>query len=201
MSDASPEAAQTLMKQAYDQLTDGRFEEAVDTFSASIAVAPQEAQALRGRGLAYLQLKRWSLAAADFLAVRDLAPDDPDNWVDLGISLAMDNKAYPAIDIFETLLTKQPECARAHLELGLLHLRLGAIPKGRQQLQQALACRPTLAQRQLIESTLREQAQLDRKRYYRPDFEALRAQRRAHASVGWMQRLRTWLTRLRDHSN
>jgi len=188
------------MQQAYEQLTEGRFEEAVETFTASLAVGSRETKALRGRGLAYVQLKRWSLAAADFEAARELAPDDPENWVDLGVSLAMDNQIYPAIEVLETLLASQPECVRGHLELGLLHLRLGAILKGRQHLQEALACRPTLAQRRQIESVLREQDKLDRKRYYRPDFEALRKQRQSKASLGWAQRVRTFFQRLRRSS-
>ncbi len=184
------------MQHAYEQLTEGRFEEAVETFSASLVVGPREVPALRGRGLAYLQLQRWSLAAADFDAARQLAPDDSDNWVDFGVSLAMDHQMYPAIEVFETLLSRQPDCVRGHLELGLLHLRLGAIPKGRQQLQQALACRPTREQRALVESTLREQARLDRKRFYRPDFEALRQQRQSRPSLLGPQRVLAWWKRL-----
>ena len=195
MSDVTPEAAATLMQQAYDQLTEGRFEEAVETFTASIAMAPQEARALRGRGLAYLQLKQWPLAAADFAAARDLTPDEADNWVNLGISLAMDHKMYPAIDVFEALLVRQPACVRGHLELGLLHLRLGAIPRGQAHLQKALTCRPTLEQRRLIEATLREQDTLDKKRYYRPDFEALH-QRQAGTPSGVLQGLRRWFRQL-----
>ena len=199
MSDLAPEALVTLMKQAFDQLTEGRVEEAVETFSTALAIEPHEAGALRGRGLAYLQLKRYSLATADFTAARDLSPDESDNWVDLGISLAMDNKMYPAIDVFETLLARQPECVRGHLELGLLHLRLGAIPRGQAHLQKALACRPTLEQRRLIESTLHEQDTLDKKRYYRPDFEALHQQRQQQPSLGLVSGVRKLLQRLRKH--
>lgn len=190
------------MQQAYDQLHDGRFEEAVETFSASLALDPRETHALRGRGLAHRQLKRWSLASADFEAARTLAPDDPDNWVELALNLAMDNQIYPALDVFDTLLARQPHCARGYLELGLLHLRLGAIPKGRHELQQALSCRPTLAQRRLIESVLHEQDQLDRKRYYRPDFEALRRQRQEEgASSHWLQGVRALWKRFRGRSS
>ena len=73
--------------------------------AAGAADPAQDARALRGRGLAYLQVKRWSLAAADFEAARQVAPDDPDNWVDLGVSLAGDNQIYPALEVFDTLLT------------------------------------------------------------------------------------------------
>ncbi len=176
MSLPEEQGAETLMQQAYDQLTEGRLEEAVETFSAALAVEPHAIRALYGRGLAYRQLKQWPSAAEDFDAARRLDPGNANCWIELGLSLAMADKIYPAMEVFETLLAQQPTCARGHLELGLLHFRLGAIPKGRQCLQQALACRPTLTERRQIESFLREQDKLDRKRYYRPDFEALHRQ-------------------------
>ncbi len=189
------------MQQAYEQLTEGKFEEAVETFSAAVALEPQEGAGLRGRGLAYIELKQWALAAADFEAARTLVPGDADNWVDLGVSLARDDRIYPAIEVFETLLVQQPDCVRGHLELGLLHLRLGAIPKARQHLQDALAHRPTLAQRRLIESILREQDKMDHKRFYRPDFEALHQQRQEHRVFSsWIQTVRTLLKRFRGPS-
>jgi len=191
VTDAPPPGTETFLMQASEQLQDGHLEEAVETFSAALAMSPQDARALRGRGLAYLQLKRWAEAAANFEAARDAAPEDPENWVDLAISLAMNNRIYPAIDVFEALLARQPDCLRGHLEFGLLQLRLGAVSKGREELQRALACRPTLAQRRMVESVLREQDKLDRKRYYRPDFDALRRQQ---SLASWGQRLRAFFT-------
>ena len=195
MSPPEDPAFDTLVKQGYDQLTAGRFEEAVETFSASLMVGPREANALRGRALAYAQLKQWALAAKDFSVARDVNPDETDNWVDLGVCLAMDNQAYPAIAVFEALLTNHPACLRAHLELGRLHLRLGAIPKGREHLQQALASRPTLDQRRLIEFMLSEQDTLDKKRLYRPDFAAFHQQPQRASSRGLIQTIRAWFRR------
>ena len=201
MSPPEDQAFDALVKQGYDQLAAGRVEEAVETFSASLMVGPRAADALRGRALAYVQLKQWALAAKDFSAARDVNPDETDHWVDLGVCLAMDDQAYPAIAVFETLLTKHPGCLRAHLELGRLHLRLGAIPKGRQHLQQALASRPTLAQRRLIESMLSQQDTLDKKRLYRPDFAVLHQQRRRASVRGWTQTIRSWFHRRRGPSD
>lgn len=202
MSDASSAHAPTvLMQQAYEQLQEGRLEEAVETFSASLVVAPRHANALRGRGVAYLQLKRWDLAAADFEAVRSLAPDDLDSWVNLATSLSMQpENTYHAMTLFDELLSTHPDSLQGHWQVGLLHLRLGAIPKGRQHLQQALTCRPTLGQRRQIEAILHEQATLDRTRYYRPDFEALH-QQEAQQSMGRWSRLRAWWTRGRRGSS
>ena len=196
MSDAA-HPSDLLMQQAYEQLQTGRFEEAVETFSTSLSLQPRTAQALRGRGLAYAQLQRWPLAVADFRAVHELAPEDLETWVDLATSMSMiHEQTYQAIEQFEQLLNAHPDCLRGQFELGMLHLRLGAIPKGRQHLQHALACRPSFEQRRQIESILGQQDKLDHKRFYRPDFEALHQQEMKQAA-DFGERLRSWWVRWR----
>ena len=167
-------ADDALRAQAYEQLRQGLYEDAVLTFASCLALEPNDPVALQGRAIAWFQLKKWPEAQADFAAARAGNPDEPENWIGLGISLAMQHQIYPAIDAIEALLAKQPAYVRGYIQLGLLYLRLGLIPKGRAVMQQALAHRPTLDERRFVESTLKEQAQLDKKRYYRPDFEALR---------------------------
>ncbi len=164
---------QTLVQHGFEQLEAGQWEEAIETFSAALVMSPHESRAHRGRGLASLQLRQWPAAAAAFECAKRSDPHDPDNWVDLGISLASDGKIYQALKVFEELLAREPSYVRGYMEFGVLYLRLGAIPKGRELLQQALTHHPTPTQRQMIESMIREQQRLDRKRFYRPDFEAL----------------------------
>ena len=192
-----PPAADTLKAQAFEQLQGGLLEEAVATLTACLSLQPDDPQALRGRGLAYTQLKQWPKASADFRAATRLAPDDPENWVELGVSLGMEDQVYPSIEIFETVLAKHPQHVRGHVQLGLLYFRLAAIAKGREQMQAALAAKPSLEERRQIEAVLREQDRLDKQRYYRPDFEALSKNRRG-LSFGWMaQAVRRWLGRQR----
>lgn len=167
-----------MLQQASDHLKEGRFEDAVNTFTACLALDPHHDGALQGRGFARLQLKEWSSAQADFKAAKDLNPDDAEHWIGWGMSLALSNQIYPAIDAFEALLARQPRYVRGHVQLGLLYFKIGVIAKGREQLQKALTLRPTLDERRVIESTLSEQDKLDRRRYYRPDFEALRKKKR-----------------------
>ena len=171
------------MQQAAEHMAEGRVEEAVEIYASALVIAPHALEALRGRGWAYVRLKQWVLAAADFQAAHTVAPEDAESAVQLGMCLARDQQIYPAIEVLETLLKRQPTCVSAHIELGALYLGVGAIPKGRQCLQQALANRPTLVQRRMIETTLHEQDQLDRTRYYRPDFEGL--QRQHHGVDVW----------------
>ena len=194
MSDLPP-AAETLKAQALEQLQGGLFEEAAATFSACLSLQPDDADALRGRGLAHQQLKKWSPASSDFRAAIKLQPDDPENWLDLGVSLGMDNQAYPAIETFEAVLAKHPQHVRGHLQLGLLYFRLAAIAKGREQMQAALGGRPSLDERRAIESVLREQDQMDRQRYYRPDFEALSKRGQGLSLARLAQAVRRWIGR------
>ncbi len=168
-----------MVEQAYEQLKEGYFEEAVESFSSCLLDGPKEAKAYAGRGMAYFQLKNWPLAVSDFTKAKELDAEDAENWIGLAMSLAMENKMYEAIDVFEGFLTGHPHHVRARVQLAQLYYRLGVIGKGHQQLDTALAARPSLPERRSIEKLKNEQLALDKRRYYRPDFEALRKQNQA----------------------
>ena len=171
-------------------LNTGAFEEAIAGFDDILADEPANAAAYQGRATAHFQLKQWASAIADFTRAKELNPGEGEHWVGLGMSLAMEHRIYEAIDVFEAFLATHPDYVRGRMQLGLLYYQLAATGQGRRQMERALAARPSLTERQLIERVLREQRLLDRKRYYRPDFEALHTQSTASP-------LRRWLTRLR----
>ena len=168
-----------MLQEAFEQLREGQFESALEAFNACLALSPVEPEAYRGRGLAHFQLKQWSPAAMDFRKAGELNPDEPGNAIGLGMSLAMQSEVYPALDVLEDLVARRPDYVPGLIQLGLLYFKLCLIAKGREHLEKALASRPGLAERRLIEETLKDEKKLDQKRYYRPDFEALRKVRRA----------------------
>ncbi len=178
-----------MIERAYDRLRNGYFEEAVEGFSECLLLEPEDTGIYRGRAMAYFQIKKWLLAAADFRKVKELDPEDAEGWIGLAMCLAMEDKIYEAIEVFEELLVRQPRCVRAHIQLAQLHYRLGVITKGHQQLDMALAARPSLSARRMIDELKGQQLTLDKKRYYRPDFEALRRKNQA-AGPGFLRRLR-----------
>ena len=100
--------------------------------------------------------------------------DDPEQGIGRAMSLVMENKIYEAIDVFEELLACRPHYVRAHIQLAQLYYRLGVIGKGHSQLDEALLSRPSPEERKIIGQLKQEQLTLDKRRYYRPDFEALR---------------------------
>jgi len=165
-----------MIQEAYAQLQGGEFEEAVEAFTDCLLVDPHQAESHYGRGMAHLKLKQWALAIGDFRRAKELAPSHPDYGVALATALAADSQVYEAIEVFEEVLAAHPGHVRGYLQLAQLYYRLGAIAKGHAQLDAALKARPSLAERQVIGQLQAEQRVLDKKRYYRPDFEALRRQ-------------------------
>jgi tetratricopeptide (TPR) repeat protein len=157
MKPGSSKAVSAMLEQAFEELQTGSYKAAVGTFTACLALSPHEANAFRGRGTTHFETKNWGAAQADFHRAKELNPEDPENWIGLGLSLAMDLQIYPAIEVMQELLRQQPDYLRAHLMLGLLHLRHGADQKGRDYLQKALALSPSLQEKQFIESQLNRQ--------------------------------------------
>ncbi len=187
------------LEQAFRQLKQGYFENALESFTDYLLVDAEEAKAYQGRAMASFQLNQWASAVSDFQKAKELDPADLENWVGLAMSLAMENKIYEAVDVFEELLSRHPTFVRGHVQLGLLYYRLGVITKGHQQMDWALACRPPLAERRLIEQSKKEQVALDKKRYYRPDFEALRETDRTNLFSHWMEKIKNFLKERRGH--
>ncbi len=171
------EDVESLSKKGFSQLESGLFEDSIETFSLCLQMELEQAGLYSGRARARFQLKDWASAASDFDRARQLDPNSLEDWVGFGMSLAMGYKIYEAIDVFETLLTQHPNYVQGHVQLGALYFKIGAIAQGRREMEKACASRPTLAQRQMVEQILKEQNQLDKRRYYRPDFEELRRER------------------------
>ena len=187
--------SQEMKELAYQHLREGYFEDAVEAFSKCILADSNEAKIYYGRGVANFQLKRWKLAIADFKKAKELYADDPENCMALAMSLAIDNKIYEAIDCYEALLAKAPRLVRAHIQLAMLYYRIGVISKGHQQLDIALTSRPSLTERRTIEDLKKEQLTLDKRRFYKPDFEELR-QLNQTSSSGFLKKIKSLFNKI-----
>src|SRR6266571_2730492 len=94
----------------------------VDAFTACLAVYPETGKAVLGRAMARFQVKDWKAAQQDFQRASDLEPDDPESWLGVGMSLAMQSKIYPALEALEKLLVRFPNFVRGYMQLGMLHI-------------------------------------------------------------------------------
>ena len=178
-----------MIERAYALLKEGSYEDVLEAFSDCLLLEPAEARAYYGRGMANFQLKKWKEAVFDFRKALEFNPEDPETCVSLGMSLAMGDQIYESIETFETLLSKKPQYVRGYIQLAQLYYKLGVITKGHRQLDAALASRPSPDERRTIGELKKEQLTLDKKRHYRPDFEALRLENRANSS-GFLKRIK-----------
>lgn len=167
-----------MLEQAFKQLSEGSAEGAAEAFSSVVLAFPDEPAAYRGRAVANFQRKAWKEAKSDFERAKHLEPSEPENWLGYGMSLAMQLEVYPALKVLEEMTQQFPTFVRGFVQLANVQFKLGAISKGKEILRHALTLRPTRAERSQIEATLNEQEKLDARRYYRPDFEALRKKAR-----------------------
>jgi tetratricopeptide (TPR) repeat protein len=188
MSEPSNHAVEEMVQQGFSSLREGGFEEAIESFSAAHLLATDDDRPLRGRGLAYLQLGNSTSAESDFLRACQLNGHEPENAMGLGVCFALQNKIYDALKIYEELIIQHPDFIPGYLQLGRLHLKIGAITKGRDVFKEALSHRPTLVQRRTIEAILKEQDQLDKRRYYRPDFERLSKERGEPGFIAFLRK-------------
>ena len=188
-------SSEEILERAFHRLKEGSFEEAEEAFTNYLLIEPRDPKPYSGRGTARFQLKNWAAAVLDFKKAKELDPEDLENWIGLAMSLAMENKIYEAIETFEVLLSKHPHFVRAHIQLGQLYYRLGIIKKGHTHMDLALLSRPNLAERRMVEQVKKEQLQMDKKRIYRPDFEALRKQKASSPPPAWLKKITDFFRR------
>ncbi|MBI1884036.1 MAG: tetratricopeptide repeat protein [Chlamydiae bacterium] len=184
-----------MLENAYQKLKEGYFQSAVEAFTECLARDSLQADAYHGRAQAHFQLKNWSLALSDFTKAKELKEENLENWIGVAMSLAMDHKIYEAIEVLDTLLVHHPKYVRGYIQLGQLYYRLGVIRKGNEQMEKALACDPSLSERRTIERLQREQKELDKRRFYRPDFEALRRNNQNSSRGHWFEKVKRFFVK------
>ncbi len=166
--------SKALLESAKEKMAGGFWDDAEDAFNLYLNRVPSSSDALTGRAITRFKLRRFEEAEADFGQARRLDKGNLEAWVGLGLAQVMLEKVYPALETLETLASEHPTFVRGRIQAGLLQLKLCATAKGRRHLEEALASRPNPQERAQIESLLHRERKLDQKRFYRPDFEALR---------------------------
>jgi tetratricopeptide (TPR) repeat protein len=167
------------LAEGYEELKAGDYWAALKFFHARLKEGPKDSRVHSGLGIAYMKLKDWDKAVESFSEARKLDPEDVECWLGLGVSMASAGRIYAALSVLEALLEHRPRFVRGFIQAGLLYFKLAVPGKGREYMQKALDLEPSLEEHHIIEAAMEREKQLDKKRAYRPDFEALRKQKEA----------------------
>jgi Tfp pilus assembly protein PilF len=141
--DGAAEAeAQTHSAQGRALAQSGKTAEALAEFDKAIALDPNNAQALYGRGLIYQGEKQHQLAIDDFTAANGLIPQQADPLLARALSyLALDKVKEAAADLDEAVQS-EPQNAQAWVTRGLAYERLGDKTKAAGSYGRAIKLRP-----------------------------------------------------------
>lgn len=102
---------------------EGKYEEAVKSFTRAVLTDPKLFKARYGLGLSYEALGQYEKAAAAYSVAVTLTPENPIDlyiaYYNLGNSYAAAGKHLQAVDAYQRLLAAQPNLAQPHYNLGL----------------------------------------------------------------------------------
>jgi tetratricopeptide (TPR) repeat protein len=120
----------------------GRHAEAVRCFDRAIALQPDLAQAYQGRAHALLHSGKLEAAVASFAHARDLAPQNDQPLLGLGMAFELLRRPYEARHCLHQAIELNPRNADAHHQLGLVQLSLGQHTEALASIERAIALQP-----------------------------------------------------------
>ncbi|BDG03312.1 tetratricopeptide repeat protein [Anaeromyxobacter oryzae] len=106
---AAPPAPKVLLAQAERLRQRGEAERALDLYGRVVASEPENAAALVGRGLCYLDLEQYAPAEASFQAALRAAPGDADALMGLAETYRGRGKKAEALQYYERYLALHPD--------------------------------------------------------------------------------------------
>ncbi len=104
-----PKGVKALMAQAAKLRDKGDTERALDLYGRAVDEEPDNAAALAGRGLCYLDLSRYPPAEASFQAALQIDARQPDALLGLAETYRWQGKKAEAIKYYERYLTLHPD--------------------------------------------------------------------------------------------
>lgn len=99
----------------------GDFERAIDDFTASLRLAPQDTTTLYRRGVAYWNAGDYERSVTDFTTAIRLDPEDSDLYRERGDAYRAMNRLDKAMEDLDRVLKSDPEDAKAHRYRGAVH--------------------------------------------------------------------------------
>lgn len=120
----------------------GRWQAAVDAFTAALAANPDDHETLDRRGAAYRRLDRFDAALADFTKAIELSPDDASYHRHRGSVLRDMGRLREAIAEYDRAIALQSDYETAYNSRALAYIELGELEEAIADFTQSLAVVP-----------------------------------------------------------
>ena len=117
----APKGPKALLAEADRLRLRGNVERALDLYGRVVFVQPDNADALTGRGLCYLDLSQYPPAEASFLAALRIDPEQPDALLGLAETYRSQGRPKDAIKYFEKYLAFHPDGDEAAVARNAIH--------------------------------------------------------------------------------
>lgn len=124
MSSCSTEVP-IMTRSGESQLMSGNYQEAINTYTRAIDLAPKDAEAYLGRATAYEKLGFFDRALADFDKAVALLPKDSGVYVNRGLAYEMSGNYQMALRDYTAALELDPGNATAYFNCGNVAVKLG----------------------------------------------------------------------------
>jgi tetratricopeptide (TPR) repeat protein len=105
----APKGPKALLAEADRLRLRGNVERALDLYGRVVSAQPDNADALAGRGLCYVDLSQYGPAEASFQAALRLDPEQPDALLGLAETYRWQGRRADAIQYFEKYLAFHPD--------------------------------------------------------------------------------------------
>jgi predicted Zn finger-like uncharacterized protein len=112
---APPRSTKAILAQAHRLLEKGDAQAALELFGRVASDDPENADALTGRGLCYLDLENYAPAEASFEAALRIDPDQPDALLGLAETCRSRGKKSEAVSHYEKYLARHPDGEEAEV--------------------------------------------------------------------------------------
>jgi tetratricopeptide (TPR) repeat protein len=123
-------------------------------YDEAVKLAPQEANALRFRGMNYLMQNNPKLAIADFDAAIKVDPNQPESYEARGLAQAMTQDLDGALESFNKVIELEPNSPSALVQRARVRATKGDIPGAVVDVEQSMKLRPGSVQALLLHANL-----------------------------------------------
>ena len=100
---------------------DGKFKEAIDSYTEAIKLNPKDAQAYANRGVAYAHLKQYERAIEDFNEAINITPKDAMAYNNRGLAYAYLKEYNKAIEDYNKAIKINPKDANVYFNFACMY--------------------------------------------------------------------------------